>query len=148
MSDDYQIIIPPSFIEIYSDRRRRLTVTLGTLRERYDLCEDLANQLVDFASGIHHDLGVSADEVLARCRRGLLASPSQVEPFEARWIERRLAELLGWPWAEWDAEASPAESGAEPEAEAESEAQAGTQKGLPVDTPSGSETPGRVRPPA
>ncbi len=100
MTDDYQILIPPSFIELYTDRRRRLTVTLETLRRRYDLCEDLANQLVDFARGVHHDLGVSEDEVLARCRRGLLETPSQVEPAEAHWIERRLAELLGWPWAE------------------------------------------------
>lgn len=98
MTDDYQIQIPPSFIDLYTDRRRRLTIALETLRERYDLCEDLANHLVDFASGVHHDLGVAEDEVLARCRRGLLAPPAQVEPAEAHWIERRLAELLRWPW--------------------------------------------------
>jgi hypothetical protein len=100
MSDEYQVLIPPSFIELYTDRRRRLTVTLQTLRERYDLCEDLASQLVDFARGVHHDLGVSEDEVLARCRRGLLTEPVQVEPGEAAWVERRLAELLGWPWVD------------------------------------------------
>lgn len=98
MSDDYQILIPPSFIALYTDPRRRLTVTLDTLRARYDLCEDLASRLVDFASAVHHDLGVSEDEVLARCRRGLLEAPPQVEPAEALWVERRLAELLGWPW--------------------------------------------------
>lgn len=100
MSDEYQVVIPPSFIELYTDRRRRLTVTLQTLRERYDLCEDLANQLVDFARGVHHDLGVSEDEVLARCRQGLLEEPVQVERAEAVWVERRLAELLGWPWVD------------------------------------------------
>ena len=100
MSDEYQVVIPPSFIELYTDRRRRLTVTLQTLRERYDLCEDLENQLVDFARGVHHDLGVSEDEVLARCRQGLLEEPIQVERPEAVWVERRLAELLGWPWAD------------------------------------------------
>ena len=100
MTDDYQVLIPPSFIDLYTDRRRRLTVTLQTLRERYDLCEDLANQLVDFARGVHHDLGVAEDEVLTRCRRGLLESPSQVEPAEAVWVERRLAELLGWSWTD------------------------------------------------
>jgi hypothetical protein len=98
MSDDYQVLIPPSFIDLYTDRNRRLKVTLQTLRERYDLCEDMANQLVDFARGVHLDLGVAEDEVLARCRRGLLAEPAQVEPFEAVWVERRLAELLGWNW--------------------------------------------------
>lgn len=103
MSDDYQVLIPPSFIDLHVDRRRRLTVTQQTLRERYDLCEDLANQLVDFARGVHHDLGISEDEVLARCRRGLLAAPSPVEPAEATWVERRLAELLGWPWVDGSA---------------------------------------------
>jgi hypothetical protein len=100
MTDDYQIQIPPSFTALYTDRRRRLTVTLETLRARYDLCEDLANHLVEFATGVHHDLGVSEDEVLARCRRGLLAPGAQVEPVEAEWVSRRLAELLGWPWLE------------------------------------------------
>src|SRR5687768_8957791 len=107
MSDDYQILIPPSFIALYTDRRRRLVVTLETLRSRYDLCEDLANQLVDFARGVHFDLGVSEDEVLSRCRRGLLDPPSQVEPAEAQWVERRLAELLAWPWPDEPAAADP-----------------------------------------
>jgi hypothetical protein len=98
MSDDYQVFIPPSFTALYSDRAGRLAVKLPVLRERYDLCEDLAAQLVEFASSVHHDLGVSEDEVLARCRQGLLAAPAQVSPDEARWVERRLAELLGWPW--------------------------------------------------
>ena len=100
MTDEYQVNIPPSFIDLFTDRRRRLTVTLQVLRTRYDLCEDLANQLVDFARGVHHDLGVAEDEVLARCRRGLLESPSQVEASEAVWVERRLAELLGWSWTD------------------------------------------------
>ena len=42
MTDDNQIFIPPSFLELYTDRRRRLTVTLDALRLRYDLCEDMA----------------------------------------------------------------------------------------------------------
>ena len=102
MSDDYQIFIPPSFTAIHCNAAGRLTVGLQTLRERYELCEDMAAQLVDFASAVHHDLGVSKDEVLARCRRGLLAPPAQVSPEEAGWVERRLAELLGWPWVPQD----------------------------------------------
>jgi hypothetical protein len=108
MSDDYQIFIPPSFTALYSDRAGRLTIKLQTLRERYDLCEDMAAQLVDFASSVHHDLGVSEDEVLARCRRGLLAEPAQVTPREARWVEQRLAELLAWPWLGQDDDQDPA----------------------------------------
>jgi len=98
MTDDYQIHIPPSFVAVHADRRGRLTIPLQELRERYDLCEDLAAGLVEFAQGVHHGLGVAEDEVLARCRRGLLQAPAQVEPGEAQWVERRLAELLGWPW--------------------------------------------------
>ena len=105
MSDDYQILIPPSFIAVHSDQRGRLSVPLRTLRERYDLCEDLAAQLVDFAKGIHHDHGDSEDEDLARCRRGLLEEPAQVDRNEARWVQRRLAELLGWPWVGQDDDA-------------------------------------------
>lgn len=108
MTDEYQIQIPPSFTDLYSDSRRRLTISLQSLRQRYDLCEDLANHLVDFANGVHHDLGVSEDEVLTRCRLGLLAPPAQVEAAEAAWVERRLAELLGWPWPDPPAKADAA----------------------------------------
>jgi len=99
MTDDNQIFIPPSFLELYTDRRRRLTVTLDALRLRYDLCDDVAQQLVDFARRIHHEMGISEDEVLSRCGRGLLTAPAQVQAAESQWIERRLAELLGWPRA-------------------------------------------------
>lgn len=113
MTDDYQIHIPPSFAALYTDRRHRLTITVAALRDRYDLCEDLANHLVDFAKDVHHGLGVAEDEVLARCRNGLLTPPAQVEPFEAQWIERRLAELLYWPWTERASEPGAAEEGSD-----------------------------------
>ncbi len=95
MQDDSQLQVPPSFVALYTERQR-LTVKREELLARFDLCEDLANHLVDFAKTVHYQLGVSEDEVLARCHRGLLAPPSQVSPGEARWIECRLAELLGW----------------------------------------------------
>lgn len=96
MSDDYQIEIPPSFIAIYTDQRHRLTVPVRTLRERYELCEDLSQQLVDHARTTHFSHGISEDEVLMRIHRGLLSPQPQVEESEATWVVRRSAELLGW----------------------------------------------------
>jgi hypothetical protein len=66
--DDSQLQVPPSFAALHT-RAGRLTLRREELFARYDLCEDLANHLVDFAKSIHYDLGVAEDEVLARCRR-------------------------------------------------------------------------------
>jgi hypothetical protein len=97
MSDEYQIEIPPSFYALYTDTRKRLTVPLRELRARYEVCEDLANHLVEHAKGAHHAAGLAEDEVLARTRAGLCAPESGVSADEATWIVRRLAELIGWP---------------------------------------------------
>jgi len=98
MSDEYQIEIPPSFTALYTDARRRLTVPLRELRARYEACEDLANHLVDHARTLLFQLGVTEDDVLERCLRGLASEGSGVGPDEARWVVHRLAELLGWPF--------------------------------------------------
>lgn len=96
MSDDYQIEIPPSFIAIYTDARRRLTVKLAELRQRYDLCEDTAQQLVEPGRHIHFDLGLTQDEVYDRLHAGLTGDDSGLTGAEAVWILRRMAELLDW----------------------------------------------------
>jgi hypothetical protein len=101
MADDYQIEIPPSFIALYSDARHRLTVPLAWLRERYEVCEDLAQQLIESAQHIHHDLGVPQHEVLQRMQAGLLTPDSGFDAAQARWVLLRLTELLGWGW-DWD----------------------------------------------
>lgn len=96
MSDEYQIEVPPSFIALYTDSRRRLTVPVHELRQRYELCEDLAQQLADHARTTHFAHGISQDEVLRRMHRGLTSPEPQVEAAEAGWVVRRLAELLEW----------------------------------------------------
>jgi hypothetical protein len=101
MSDESQIEVPASFRALYVDARQRLTLPLRELAARYELCEDLAHQLVERASTVHFSLGVSEDEVLARMHRGLLSPVPMVEPAEAAWVVRRLAELAGWDWAAW-----------------------------------------------
>ncbi|RQP25059.1 hypothetical protein [Piscinibacter terrae] len=96
MSDEYQIEVPPSFIALYTDSRRRLTLPVRDLRQRYELCEDLSQQLVDHARTTHFAHGISQDEVLLRMHRGLTSPEPQVEAAEAGWVVRRLAELLEW----------------------------------------------------
>ena len=94
MSDDNQIEVPPSFLAVYVDARLRLCEPIGFVRERYELCEDLATLLIEQAQRLHHVAVPSEDEILHRCRDGLLTTGSVVSAAEATWIVRRLAELL------------------------------------------------------
>ncbi|HRH16642.1 MAG TPA: hypothetical protein PKV17_08740 [Aquabacterium sp.] len=103
MHDEYQIHIPPSFSAVHSDARQRLTIPLSQLRERYEVCEDLASHLVEHSKGIHVDIGVDEQEVLLRIHRGLMTPESGLAPGEATWVVTRLAELLGWPLPEPEA---------------------------------------------
>lgn len=96
MSDDYQIHIPPSFFAVYTDARQRLREPLATVRARYEVCEDLANHLVQHAQLLHHVEVPSEEEILLRIHAGLNSPESGVSSAEAGWIVQRLAELLGW----------------------------------------------------
>jgi hypothetical protein len=97
-SDDYQIPIPPSFEAVYRDARGRLTVPLAEFRARYELCEDMAQLLVERSQEVHHGQGVSEDIILQRTEDGLASEGSGFSAAEARWVVTRLAELLNWPW--------------------------------------------------
>jgi hypothetical protein len=96
MSDDYQIHIPPSFFAIHTDARQRLREPLATVRVRYEVCEDLANHLVQHAQLLHHVEVPSEEEILVRIHAGLNSPEAGVSAAEAGWIVQRLAELLGW----------------------------------------------------
>jgi hypothetical protein len=100
MSDEYQITIPPSFMALFQDARHRLTVPVAELRDRYEVCEDLANHLTEHCRSIHVEIGVDEQEVLRRCHLGLCVPEAGVSAPEAGWVVIRLAELLGWPWPE------------------------------------------------
>lgn len=98
MSDDHQIEIPPSFIALYLDPGRiKPNAPRAVVAERYEFCEDLATLLTDHAKTMLFDLGITEEDVLERCHRGLLVEGSGTGPAEAQWVIRRLAELLGWP---------------------------------------------------
>lgn len=96
MSDEYQIHIPPSFEAVYADARGRRSVSVAEFRARYELCEDMAQMLVEHSQAQHHDQGVSQDMVLQRTRAGLDSDGAGFNPAEAAWVATRLAELLGW----------------------------------------------------
>ncbi len=97
MSADSQIFIPPSFIALYSDARGRLRSTPAELAARYELCEDLANHLVDQAQLLYHGAGAPSEgDILLGIHAGLAAPEAGFPDGQADWIVLRLAELLAW----------------------------------------------------
>ncbi len=98
MSDDYQILIPPSFDAVHADARGRRRLALVQFRQRYELCEDMAQMLVEHSQAMHHDQGVDPEQVLQRTQAGLVSEGSGLDGLEAAWVVNRLAELLAWPW--------------------------------------------------
>jgi hypothetical protein len=99
MSDEYQIPIPPSFEAVHADGRGRLGLPREAFRSRYELCEDMAQLMVEPSQAIHHDQGVSEEVILERTAAGLASEASGFSSAEATWVVTRLAELLGWPHA-------------------------------------------------
>ena len=97
MSEDNQIIVPRSFIELYIPPGRiKPTAPRDEIAARYEFCEDLASMLTEHAQLKRWDLGITEDDVLERMHRGLLAHDAPVTSPEAQWVVRRLAELLEW----------------------------------------------------
>ncbi len=96
MSDEYQIHIPPSFEAVFADGRGRRSVSVAEFRARYELCEDMAQMLVEHSQAQHHDQGVAQGVVLQRTQAGLASAESGFSPAEGGWVTTRLAELLGW----------------------------------------------------
>ncbi|MGE0314912.1 MAG: ATPase with chaperone activity [Lautropia sp.] len=100
MSEENQTEIPRSFIALFvPPGRLRPTESRAFILARYEFCEDLATMLVEHARNLLFDLGITEQDVLERCHRGLVggdpADPALAQQ-EADWIVRRLAELLGW----------------------------------------------------
>ena len=100
MSDEFQIHVPPSFHAVHADARGRLRLPLAEFRARYELCEDLAQMLVERAQALRFDLGVTEADVLQRIGQGLREPGAGLQGGEPAWVLRRLAELLDWPWEE------------------------------------------------
>lgn len=98
MSEDSQIVVPPSFVALFVPPGRiKPTAARAEITARHEFCEDLAQLLTEQANTKRWELGVTEGDVLERFQRGLLGEASVVSAAEARWVVRRLAELLGWP---------------------------------------------------
>ena len=97
MDDPNQIEVPPSFLALYtSPSGQRLTQPMAEVRDRYELCEDLAQMLVEHPSMQQGDDAASQAQVLGKTRLALEGDASPVRVPEAGWVIHRLAELLGW----------------------------------------------------
>jgi hypothetical protein len=97
MSDESQIVVPPSFVALFVEPGRvKPNASREHISERYELCEDLATMLMDHARSKLWELGVTEADVLERIHRGLLTDEAGVDAAEAEWVTRRLAELLDW----------------------------------------------------
>ena len=96
MQDGSQIFIPDSFIALFQGRQQRLQVPLSEVAARYELCEDLAQMLVEQAQILYHQSAPSESAILQTMFQGLQADGAVVSPSEARWVILRLAELLNW----------------------------------------------------
>ena len=99
MDEDNQSFVPESFVALFVKPGHYKPSLLRTeILKRYELCEDLAQLLVNTASNQQFELGITEDDALERCWRGLLVPPSLTTPEEAFWVVCRLAELLSWPF--------------------------------------------------
>lgn len=96
MSDDSQIVVPPSFVSLFVPPGRiKPTAAREYIAERYELCEDLAQMLLETAQTQRWSLGITTVDVLERIARGLPVSGLDLSDAETSWVMTRLAELLG-----------------------------------------------------
>ena len=97
MSDDNQIIIPPSFIALFIEPgKSKPSASREHIQERYDLCEDMANLLTEQANNKRWELGITEADVLVRIENGITGADIGLTEPEVRWVIARLAEILGW----------------------------------------------------
>lgn len=96
MSDDSQINVPPSFVALFVPAGRiKPTEPKEVIAQRYELCEDFAQMLVERAQTRKWELGITEHDVLQRIGSGL-ESAQGFSVAERGWVMTRLAELLGW----------------------------------------------------
>ena len=104
MYEENQSFVPESFMALYVEKGQyKPSLPRAELTQRYEWCEDMANMLVDTASTQQFQLGITEEDVLERCWRGLMVEPTSISSVESFWVVCRLAELLSWPipQAQW-----------------------------------------------
>lgn len=97
MPVDNQIEIPQSFMSMYvSPGCSKPNAPQDLVLARYEQCEDMACLLTEHAQTLAFKENFTEQEVLVRCRKGLLTDRSDFSEHESEWVILRLAELLGW----------------------------------------------------
>jgi hypothetical protein len=105
MSEENQIFIPESFLALFiQPGRYKPSASHTDIYARYELCEDMANLLTETAQNMQFTLGITEQDVLNQCLRGLQVEGSVVTLAESDWVVHRLAELLNWPFSVHDPE--------------------------------------------
>ena len=87
VSGDDQLLIPPSFDAVHADARGRRQLPRAEFAQRYELCEDMAQMLVEHSQAVHHDQGVDPEQVLRRTEAGLASHGSGFAAAEAAFNE-------------------------------------------------------------
>ncbi len=84
MSEGSQILVPPSFTALFVPPGRiKPTESYAVIEQRYELCEDFAQMLVDQARAKHWELGITEADVLERCLTS--RPPACRRPSAASW---------------------------------------------------------------
>ena len=97
MDDSNQIEVPQSFVALFlSPEGQRLLQPINTVRERYELCEDLAQMFSEQAVAVRFKSGASECETLGKMELALSDPATGLAPGEVSWVVTRLAEVLGW----------------------------------------------------
>jgi hypothetical protein len=98
MDDDAnQIEPPPSFVALFTSPAGRLTQPASAVRQRYELCEDMAQMLAEQASVAQFKSGGSEREVIEKMRAALGGADDALPAPQVGWVVERMAELPGWP---------------------------------------------------
>ena len=98
MDESHQIDIPESFMALYMPPgKHKPTQPWREVLRRYELCEDLAQMLIEPTTSQQLQQDLPPQAALTHCLQGLRESPEVVNPDEAQWVVTRLAELLDWP---------------------------------------------------
>lgn len=91
-----QVFVPPSFIALFVPAGRiKPGASRAHIEARYELCEDLAQMLVETADARRWQLGITRADALERIARGLPETGLALDEAETGWVMTRLAELLG-----------------------------------------------------
>jgi len=95
MSDEYQILIPPSFMALFlAPGQVKPNEPRNHIAQRYEWCEDMAQMLAEPAREQMFRLGITESDAVRSIQKGLSGPDAVVSEPEAEWVAARLRELL------------------------------------------------------